>query len=145
MEKVTGIGGFFFLAKDPKALGRWYQQHLGISLTPSSYEDSVWQQEAGPTVFDPQPETSDVFKGTDKVWMLNFRLRDLDKMAAQLRAAGIAVEIDPQSYPNGRFASLHDLREIRSNCGNLQSQPPRGSLLNSSAPFLDFSWVTGVL
>src|ERR1700687_5983620 len=51
---------------------------------------------------------SDLFKGTDKVWMLNFRVRDLDKMAAQLRAAGIAVEIDPQSYPNGRFASLHD-------------------------------------
>jgi len=108
MEKVTGIGGFFFRAKDPKALGRWYQQHLGISLTPSSYEDSVWQQEAGPTVFDPQAETSDLFKGTEKIWMLNFRVRNLDKMAAQLRAAGIAVEIDPQSYPNGRFASLHD-------------------------------------
>jgi hypothetical protein len=49
-----------------------------------------------------------LFKGTDKVWMLNFRVRDLDKMAAQLRAAGIAVEIDRQSYRNGRFASLHD-------------------------------------
>jgi glyoxylase I family protein len=108
MEKVTGIGGFFFRAKDPKALGRWYQQQLGILLTPSSYEDSVWQQEAGPTVFDPQAETSGLFKGTDKVWMLNFRVRDLDKMATQLRAAQIAVEIDPQSYPNGRFASLRD-------------------------------------
>jgi len=58
IEKVTGIGGFFFRAQDPKALGRWYQQHLGISLTPASYEDSVWQQDAGPTVFDPQPKTS---------------------------------------------------------------------------------------
>ena len=77
IEKVTGIGGFFFRAQDPKALGRWYQQHLGISLTPASYEDSVWQQDAGPTVFDPQPKTSDFFKGTDKVWMLNFRLPDL--------------------------------------------------------------------
>jgi len=46
-EKVTGIGGFFFRAKDSKALRSWYLQHLGISLTPSSYEDSVWQQEAG--------------------------------------------------------------------------------------------------
>ena len=53
-------------------------------------------------------ETSDLFKGTQTLWMLNFRIRDLDKMAAQLRAAGIAVEIDAQSYPNGRFASLHD-------------------------------------
>ena len=59
MEKVTGIGGLFFRAHDPKALGRWYQQHLGISLTPSSYEDSVWQQEAGPTVCAPFEETSD--------------------------------------------------------------------------------------
>ena len=40
--------------------------------------------------------------------MVNFRVRDLDKMAAQLQAAGIAVKIDPQSYPNGRFARLHD-------------------------------------
>src|ERR1700676_4247694 len=49
MEKVTGIGGFFFRAKDPKALGLWYQQHLGVSLIPSSEGDPVWEQEAGPT------------------------------------------------------------------------------------------------
>src|SRR2546425_9802224 len=108
MEKVTGIGGLFFRAHDPKALGSWYQQHLGVSLTPSSYEEPVWEQEAGPTVFAPFPETSDYFGDTHKVWMVNFRVRDLDKMAAQLRAAGIAVKIDPQSYPNGRFARLHD-------------------------------------
>ena len=38
MQKVTGIGGLFFRAHDPKALARWYQEHLGISLTPSSFE-----------------------------------------------------------------------------------------------------------
>ena len=59
MEKVTGIGGLFFRAHDPKALGLWYQQHLGVSLTPTSYEDSVWHQETGPTVFAPFEETSD--------------------------------------------------------------------------------------
>ena len=108
MEKVTGIGGLFFRAHDPAALGRWYQQHLGVSLTPSSYEESAWQQEAGPTVFAPFAETSDYFGDVHKVWMVNFRVRDLDRMAAQLRAAGIKVEIDPKSYPNGRFARLHD-------------------------------------
>jgi glyoxylase I family protein len=40
--------------------------------------------------------------------MVNYRVRDLDKMAAQLRAAGITVKIDPQSYPSGRFARLYD-------------------------------------
>ena len=67
MEKVTGIGGLFFRAHDPTALGRWYQQHLGISLTPSSYEESVWQQEAGPTVFTPFAETSNYFGDAHKV------------------------------------------------------------------------------
>ncbi len=108
MEKVTGIGGLFFRAHDPKALGLWYQQHLGISLTPTSEQDSVWQQEAGPTVFAPFKETTNYFGDPSKFWMVNFRVRDLDKMAAQLQTAGITVKIDPQSYPNGRFARLQD-------------------------------------
>jgi len=107
MEKVTGIGGFFFRAKDPKALGLWYQQHLGISLIPTSHEESPWQQEAGPTAFAPFPETSKYFGDVQKVWMLNFRVRDLDKMAAQLRAAGIEIKIYPPD-PTGRFARVHD-------------------------------------
>lgn len=108
MEKVAGIGGLFFRAHDPEALGRWYLQHLGIALTPTSNDSPVWQQEAGPTVFSPFPETTKYFGDSSKVWMVNFRVRDLDKMAAQLRATEIEVKIDPQSYPNGRFARLHD-------------------------------------
>lgn len=108
MEKVTGIGGLFFRAHDPKALGSWYQQHLGVSLTPTSYGEPVWEQEAGPTVFAPFPETTNYFGDAHKVWMVNFRVRDLDKMAAQLRTAGIDIKIDPKSYPNGRFARLYD-------------------------------------
>ena len=108
MEKVTGIGGLFFRAHDAKALGLWYQQHLGISLMPTGLADSVWQQEAGPTVFAPFKETTSYFGDASKMWMVNFRVRDLDKMAAQLEAAGIAVKIDPEVYPNGRFARLHD-------------------------------------
>ena len=108
MEKVTGIGGLFFRAHDPKALGNWYQQHLGIALTPTSDGGTVWQQEAGPTVFSPFPETTKYFGDPNKVWMVNFRVRDLDKMVAQLRTAGIEVK-DPESYPKiGSFARLHD-------------------------------------
>jgi len=107
MEKVTGIGGFFFRAKDPKALGLWYQQHLGVSVIPTSAEESAWQQEAGPTAFAPFKETSGYFGDPTKVWMLNFRVRDLDKMAAQLQAAGIEVKIAPDDSI-GRFARIHD-------------------------------------
>lgn len=108
MEKVTGIGGLFFRAHDPATLARWYQEHLGVAPVPSSNGESAWQQEAGPTAFSPFPETSDYFGDPHRAWMVNFRVRDLDKMVAQLRAAGIEVKVDPQAYPYGRFARLHD-------------------------------------
>jgi len=108
MEKVAGIGGLFFRAHDPKALGKWYEQNLGISLTPTSEGGTVWQQEAGPTAFTPFPETTKYFGDPQKGWMVNFRVHDMNKMVAQLRAAGIEVK-DPESYPNvGSFTRIHD-------------------------------------
>ena len=107
-ERVVGIGGLFFRAQDPDALSRWYGIHLGVSPVPTSYATPPWQQEAGPTVFSPFPESSDYFGRPEKRWMVNFRVRDLDAMVQQLRAAGVSVEVDPQSYPNGRFARLYD-------------------------------------
>jgi glyoxylase I family protein len=107
MEKVTGIGGLFFRSRDPEALALWYRDHLGINLIPKGEGEESWQQEAGPTAFAPFPETTKYFGDTGKVWMVNYRVRNLEAMAAQLRAAGIKVEIDSQtSY--GRFARLHD-------------------------------------
>jgi glyoxylase I family protein len=107
MEKVTGIGGMFFRSKDPKALAEWYEKHLGVSKTPTSAEGEPWRQEAGATVFGPFKADTDYF-AADKQWMLNFRVRDLDAMVAQLRRAGIEVK-DPEGYPGiGRFARTHD-------------------------------------
>jgi catechol 2,3-dioxygenase-like lactoylglutathione lyase family enzyme len=108
MEKVTGIGGLFFRARDPEMLGGWYLSHLGIALTPTSYQETPWRQEAGPTVFAPFPETTDYFGAAHQVWMVNFRVRNLAAITAQLTAAGVAVVVDPEEYPNGRFARLHD-------------------------------------
>jgi len=122
MEKVAGIGGLFFRARDPAALGQWYQEHLGVSPAPSSYEELPWQQEAGPTAFSPFPEASDYFGDSKQVWMVNFRVADLDAMTSQLRAAGIAIDVDAQQYPNGRFARLLTLRAIRLNCGSRRAQ-----------------------
>jgi len=108
MEKVTGIGGLFFRARDPEGLACWYRDHLGVTPIPSDYEGSGWRQEAGPTAFAPFPETTDYFGDSKQVWMVNFRVRDLDAMVAQLQGAGIAVKVDLQIYPHGRFARLYD-------------------------------------
>jgi glyoxylase I family protein len=67
-----------------------------------------WVQEGGVCVFVPFPQTTEMFGRPEQQWMINFRVRDMQAMVAQLRAAGIIVEVDPEHYPNGWFASLND-------------------------------------
>lgn len=107
MERVDGIGGFFFTAADPEGLATWYAEHLGVVPPPTSYDGEVWTPREGPTVFAPFPQGENPYLGRAG-WGINFRVRDLDAIVAQLRGAGIDVTIDPEAYPNGRFAQLED-------------------------------------
>jgi len=107
-EKVEGIGGLFFRAKDPKSLAEWYRENLGITTTPTTYEEEPWMQEAGPTVFAPFKQDTDYFGRKEQMWMVNFRVRDMDAMVSQLRGNGNDVKVDPEVYPNGRFARVYD-------------------------------------
>lgn len=107
MEKVLGIGGLFFRAKDPASLAQWYLNNLGINLVPTDFDTLPWTQEAGPTVFAPFPADTDYYPETQQC-MVNFRVADLDAMKAQLEAAGTPVTISPDEMPIGRFARLHD-------------------------------------
>lgn len=109
MGEVTGIGGFFFRARDPEALNRWYAEHLGVVMIESrSYEDPGWFQERGETVFSAFSHDSDFFGAPKKTWKINFRVNDLDGVVERLRRAGVTVEPHAESYPNGRFAELED-------------------------------------
>ncbi|MCG8315216.1 MAG: hypothetical protein MI976_18555 [Pseudomonadales bacterium] len=108
MEKVTGIGGLFFRAKDPEALSSWYHQYLGVSPVPQNTEQLPWLQEQGATVFAPFEEDTEYFGNPNKSWMINFRVDDLTAMVAQLEEAGIKVEISSDDSPIGKFARLTD-------------------------------------
>ena len=111
---VLGIGGLFFRSRDPDALAAWYKQHLnvGAGCSPDPVEEAsewTWSAQGGPTVFAPFKADSDYF-ATDKQWMLNLRVSDLDTLLASLREARIEVITktewdDPQT---GRFARIHD-------------------------------------
>ena len=102
---VTGIGGIFFRAKDPKALGQWYADTLGVG----GGEWGLWQQAAGNTVFSPFKADSDYFPAGQQT-MLNFRVDDLDGLIADLRSRHIEVITKPEwDMPGvGRFARIHD-------------------------------------
>jgi len=104
---VLGIGGLFFRARDPDALSLWYREHLGVG--PASATDWFWDAQGGSTVFSPfQADTA--YFATDKQWMLNLRVSDLDGLIAELRAQGVVVETrtDWNSPETGRFARIHD-------------------------------------
>ncbi|MEJ3655073.1 VOC family protein [Actinomycetes bacterium KLBMP 9759] len=108
MQRVTGIGGLFFRAADPALLAEWYSSHLGVDPAPDSYDVPSWQQRQGPTVFAAMSADSEHFGRPEQAWAVNFRVADLDAMVAQLRGAGVDVDVDDETYPNGRFANLSD-------------------------------------
>jgi predicted enzyme related to lactoylglutathione lyase len=91
MQRATGIGGVFVRSRDPNALGRWYRENLGIDVV-SGEVDETWWQEAGPTVWAPFAADTDYFGRREQGWMMNYRVRDLDAMLAQLRDAGADVD-----------------------------------------------------
>ena len=107
MQKVQGIGGFFFRAQDPEGLTNWYRDHLGINPAPTDMDMAPWITEAGVTVFSPFAAETDYFPA-DKTFMLNFRVADLDAMTAQLNSAGIKVSDESAMEGIGRFARIHD-------------------------------------
>ena len=105
MERVLGIGGYFMRAKDPAALGAWYRDVLGLDAD----EKGEWRQEAGPTVFATFDPDTGYFGSPSQQVMINFRVRDLDAMLAQLRANGADVADEAQEMEGvGRFGWVTD-------------------------------------
>ena len=105
---VDGIGGLFVSSQDPVRLTAWYERHLGVLPPPTSYGGQVWHQEAGATVVAVFPDGPEPDHIGPSGWGVNFRVADLDRLVAQLRADGIEVAVNPETFPNGRFASLRD-------------------------------------
>ncbi len=102
---MLGIGGHFLRSADPVALGAWYRDCLGLDAD----ENGVWQQETGPTVFATFERDTDYFGAPSQQTMINFRVRDLNAMLAQLRAKGADVDEKTEEMEGlGRFGWVTD-------------------------------------
>jgi predicted enzyme related to lactoylglutathione lyase len=101
VERALGLGGVFLRARDPDALRAWYERHLGIPVeewggcvfTAEGGDQTVWSIFSGDTEYWPAEQQA----------MLNYRVRDLDAMLAQLRAAGVEVDEKVEEQEYGRF------------------------------------------
>jgi predicted enzyme related to lactoylglutathione lyase len=121
VERVTGIGGVFFRAKDPDALRRWYAQKLGIALEDYGGATFRWEGD-GTTIWSPFPADTDYFGRREQQGMINYRVSDLDAMLEQLRAAGVEVDARVEEHEYGRFGWAVD---PEGNRFELWEPPPR--------------------
>lgn len=109
---VTGIGGVFFRADDPGRLAQWYEDHLGIPAGPSGATFLWWEHDdpnvEGRTVWGAFPRDTDYFGPGDQEFMINYRVRDLDRLLERLAAAGVQQVDTLEAYVYGRFAWILD-------------------------------------
>lgn len=113
MERVTGIGGVFFRAADPEELQRWYRENLGIEPDADGCVVFKWAEREPPhapasSVWAPFDADTEYFGASGQQHMVNYRVRDLDAMVAQLRAAGATVDDKREESEYGRFAWATD-------------------------------------
>ena len=113
MQRVTGIGGVFFKAKDPKALGEWYQRHLGIEVEAWGGAAFRWVTPDNPTgtgttTWSPFKDDTRYFAPSTASFMINFRVADLHALLAALRAEGCDVDVKVDESEYGKFGWVMD-------------------------------------
>lgn len=113
MNRVTGIGGIFFKAKDAPALRAWYKRHLGIDVqdwggTAFTWTDENGQPENGMTIWSVAAQESEQFAPSSAPFMINYRVEDLHALVAVLKEEGCEVldKIDESDF--GKFAWVID-------------------------------------
>ncbi len=111
MSRVTGVGGIFFKAKDPKTLRAWYKKHLGIDVQDWGGAAFRWVDASG----HPTGGTTAWFVGDGKnfapstaSFMVNYRVSDLHGLLAALRAEGCEVLEKTDESEFGKFGWVMD-------------------------------------
>jgi predicted enzyme related to lactoylglutathione lyase len=110
MQKITGIGGVTFKAKDPKKLMEWYDQHLGIQFQ-YGFIQFKWSEDGNPngsTTFSVVKEDSAHFAPSEKPFLINFRVTDLRALLKELQENGVTIVGEIQEYDFGLFGHILD-------------------------------------
>ncbi|MBV9932593.1 MAG: VOC family protein [Alphaproteobacteria bacterium] len=106
MAKVTGLGGLFYKVDDVERTKRWYQEMLGVGGEWGAMFQFA-DDPGGSSVLSPFADSSDYFAPSEKPFMLNLRVDDLDGMIAGLESKGVEI-LGRQDESYGRFAWILD-------------------------------------
>jgi predicted enzyme related to lactoylglutathione lyase len=112
MKRVTGIGGIFFKCKDPKQMREWYKTHLGIqseewgAIFPWREQEDATKE--GYTVWSPFSEKSGYFAPSNKDFMINYRVENLDALVIELKKEGVTFVDEVEDSDFGKFVHILD-------------------------------------
>jgi len=111
MKKVTGIGGIFFKCQDPAKIKAWYKKYLDIDAGDYGFV-FTWNMETDPskgsTVWGPFDQKTNYFSPYQKDFMINYRVENLQEFVDELKAEGITMLDEIETYPYGKFVHLQD-------------------------------------
>lgn len=109
-ERVIGVGGFFFKSDDPAALRDWYKKHLGLDT--NDYGCTfLWKDANGndaSTQWSPFAADTNYFNPSQKQFMQNFRVSNLDNLIEKLKEEGVTIIGEPEAYDYGKFGWILD-------------------------------------
>lgn len=113
MKKVTGIGGVFFKCKDPEKVKEWYNKHLGLDAGPYGanfdWRNAEDPSQKGCTAWNTFTEKAKMFEPSTKEFMINYRVENITALVEELKAEGVTVLDEIETYPYGKFVHIMDL------------------------------------
>ncbi len=110
--KVTGIGGIFFRSKNPQTVKEWYGKNLGLAISDygSSFEfrNANRPKEINYLSWSPFKEDTDYFEPSKKEFMINYRVQHIEKLVENLKANGVTIVDEIETYDYGKFVHILD-------------------------------------
>ncbi len=112
MKRVTGIGGIFFKCEDPDNIKAWYKEHLGLATdqygTTFEWLQADGSGKKGYTQWSPFSDKTKYFEPSQKEFMINYRVEDLEALVEVLRKEGVTILDEIETYDYGKFVHILD-------------------------------------
>lgn len=113
MKRVTGLGGVFFKCDDPANVKAWYEKHLGMKGDQWGFSFQ-WKAldkpdaPAATTAWSPFKKDSNYFSPSEKPFMFNYRVENLEGLLKVLKEEGVQIVGEVQEFPYGKFGWIMD-------------------------------------
>lgn len=110
--RVTGVGGIFFKTKDPEATKKWYSENLGLVTdqwgSPFEFRNTHHPDEINYLQWSPFKDDTTYFAPSEKEFMINYRVENLEQLVENLRKAGVTICDEMETYDYGKFIHILD-------------------------------------